>query len=272
MKGFTKLALVSAIAALPMTGFAMEALDDAAMSDVTGQDGISITLGLNQTLDILIHDTDGLTGANAALIPAAVGTNSGGIFIDNMATAGTATINIDAGGTTAGGAGSGVLLVQVNLGAGFQVTTGDIYAVDTENAPIAGATPVQGASGTAVLTSTTITFAGGVDLGIQLGAAAENFLNIVNGNIGTINMGTVTLGSTGAGTGIQTGLSISGVDLGGTTASLTASGLVIDLGANLNAVGVTMTDVSLNGGTNTIGDIYITGLDLSTTNVTINGK
>ncbi|MCC1498300.1 DUF6160 family protein [Alcanivorax sp. 1008] len=271
MKGFKKLALVTAVAALPMSGFAMEALDDATMSDVTGQDGISISLGLNQTMDILVHDTDGLTGANAALIPAGY-TESGGIFIDNMAAVGTATVEIDAGGNAGDGTGSGVLLVNVNLAAGFQVTTGDIYVVDTENALIAGTTPVQGASGTAILTSSTITFAGGVDLGIQLGAGAENFLNIVNGNIGTISMGTVTLGSTGAGTGISTGVTLTGIDLGGTTASLTTNGLVLDLGANLNAVGIAMTSLSLNGGTDTIGDVYITGLDLSTTNVTINGK
>ena len=58
MKVFRKLALVSAIATLPATGFAMQAMDDAALSGVTGQDGISIGLGLDQTMNILIDDTE----------------------------------------------------------------------------------------------------------------------------------------------------------------------------------------------------------------------
>ena len=126
MKGFTKLALVSAIAALPMTGFAMEALDDATMSDVTGQDGISITLGLNQSMTIVIDDTDGL--ANVASAPVAA-TADGIIQIGDgvgagqeMTMNGTASINIDAGGDGT----DGVLVVGISLASGFAINTGDI--------------------------------------------------------------------------------------------------------------------------------------------------
>ncbi|MED5389040.1 MAG: DUF6160 family protein, partial [Pseudomonadota bacterium] len=36
---FKKLALAAAVATLPATGFSMEAMEDSALSGVTGQDG-----------------------------------------------------------------------------------------------------------------------------------------------------------------------------------------------------------------------------------------
>jgi hypothetical protein len=44
---FKKLALAAAVASLPATGFSMEAMEDSALSGVTGQDGISMTLNGN---------------------------------------------------------------------------------------------------------------------------------------------------------------------------------------------------------------------------------
>ena len=95
MKGFKKLALVSAIAALPVSGFAMEAMDDSSLSAVTGQDGISISLGTEIAADIIIHDTDGYTG-NASYA------NAGAMILDGFALTfalpgDTITIGIDAG-------------------------------------------------------------------------------------------------------------------------------------------------------------------------------
>lgn len=47
MKLFTKLALVSAVA-VSSNAMAMQAMDDAALSSTTGQDGISIGIGISK--------------------------------------------------------------------------------------------------------------------------------------------------------------------------------------------------------------------------------
>lgn len=71
MKKFTKLALASSIA-FSANAMAMQALDDATMSATTGQDGITIGIGISKiTIDkLFIHDTDGLArDANNTLTP-----------------------------------------------------------------------------------------------------------------------------------------------------------------------------------------------------------
>lgn len=67
MKLFTKLALVSAVA-ISSNAMAMQAMDDAALSATTGQDGISIGIGISRiTIDkVHVFDGDGLA-ANATL-------------------------------------------------------------------------------------------------------------------------------------------------------------------------------------------------------------
>ena len=73
MKMFTKLALVSSMA-ISANAMAMQAMDDAALSSATGQDGINIgvALGSNASLDasvgtkgisidkLFLHDNGGL--------------------------------------------------------------------------------------------------------------------------------------------------------------------------------------------------------------------
>ena len=63
---FKKLALAAAVAALPATGFSMEAMEDSALSGVTGQDGISISLASDVTAGLKVHDKDGFTGNGVA--------------------------------------------------------------------------------------------------------------------------------------------------------------------------------------------------------------
>lgn len=274
MKGFKKLALVSAIAALPMSGFAMEALDDATMSDVTGQDGIRIGLSLNQSMNILIDDTDGLdTGTGPA-----THTGPGGIYIAGAGATGTATVDIDAGGNGT----NGVLLVQVDLANGFMMTTGDLHAVNTSagGGAFSSNAGANTAPNVAIMESTNITFAAGLNLDIQLGEGAANFLTI-NGNAGTIRFGNAAnaadnfvLNDVAGGGAVRAGeLAIGGLDLTGTTASITTSGLSITMGANLTAVTVTLTDLSLGNAVQPVlGDVYITGLNMAGDTITIAGK
>ncbi len=67
MKKFTKIALVSSMA-ISANAMAMQAMDDAALSASTGQDGINIGIGISKvTIDKLyIHDNDGLAAKGTA--------------------------------------------------------------------------------------------------------------------------------------------------------------------------------------------------------------
>ncbi len=65
MKAFQKLALVSAIAAAPFAQAELTSIDDAALSDMTGQAGISIELSAEVSVGSVVYtDTDGLGTLN----------------------------------------------------------------------------------------------------------------------------------------------------------------------------------------------------------------
>ncbi|WP_168390068.1 putative pilus system protein FilA [Acinetobacter indicus] len=83
MKTFTKLALVSSMA-LSANAFAMQAMDDSALSATTGQDGLSIGIGISkiEIEKLFIHDNDGLNGTID---------NAGAIVIQGNGTGLTAT-------------------------------------------------------------------------------------------------------------------------------------------------------------------------------------
>ncbi|WP_046205755.1 putative pilus system protein FilA [Acinetobacter radioresistens] len=67
MKMFTKIALVSSMA-ISANAMAMQAMDDASLSAITGQDGINIGIGISKVEieKLFIHDNDGLTGGSTA--------------------------------------------------------------------------------------------------------------------------------------------------------------------------------------------------------------
>ncbi len=270
MKTFKKLALVSAIAALPMTGFAMQQMDDEALSGVTGQDGISIALDLDATLNVGIEDTTGFTGA----------TDPGLLLLIGHSLSGGLTIDLD----SANRAGAGVLRVGIAID-NLQIETGDIHvmpgtdgtAADPIDAGFANMnTQVAAAgAGTRILESMTIDIST-LELAVELGAGAEDFLNITEGDIGVLtitNFQLNDLANDGA-IGIDT-IQISGMDLSGTTAGLTDDGLVLTMGTSLDDISIAMNRLSLNANATTpsyLGNIYITGLDIAGTTVTINGK
>ncbi|WP_104510274.1 putative pilus system protein FilA [Acinetobacter indicus] len=85
MKTFTKLALVSSMA-LSANAFAMQAMDDSALSATTGQDGLSIGIGISkiEIEKLFIHDNDGLDGKIE---------NAGAIVIQGNGIAGDANEN-----------------------------------------------------------------------------------------------------------------------------------------------------------------------------------
>src|SRR5690554_849356 len=64
MKKFTKLALAASVA-FSANAMAMQAMDDASLSATTGQDGLSIGIGISkiEIEKLFIHDNDGYSGA-----------------------------------------------------------------------------------------------------------------------------------------------------------------------------------------------------------------
>ncbi|MEG0486487.1 MAG: pilus assembly protein FilA [Acinetobacter sp.] len=93
MKLFTKLALVSAVA-ISSNAMAMQAMDDAALSATTGQDGISIGIGITKVEIAKLHvfDGDGLK-TDQVLYQNSAGTNVTGANVGGTGAAGAITIN-----------------------------------------------------------------------------------------------------------------------------------------------------------------------------------
>ena len=65
MKKFTKLVLATSVA-FSANAMAMQAMDDASLSETTGQDGISIGIGISkiEIEKLFIHDNDGLSSSS----------------------------------------------------------------------------------------------------------------------------------------------------------------------------------------------------------------
>lgn len=272
---FKKLALASAIAIAPMASYAVESLDDAALSQTTGQDGIVLELDLAVATNTLVHDKDGLSGVASA----AAYSFDGAIVITGMAvTANDVIVSIDAGSddTTAG---NPVLNVNVNLSTGVTLTTGSVGVANSNRDNAA-----WGVSGTTTtfVNSTTLTM-GATSLDIQLGATEPQGAMVVldaaiTGGISLAGVGITDVSSGGTiGSSTMTMVDNGGADLTvDMDINVTTAGLVIDinqLGDVVNGMDVRIVDQYL--GTTTagiLGDIEMQGLNLAGTQIVIHGK
>lgn len=288
--GFKKLALAAAVAAAPMSALALEPMADEAMSAVTGQDGISMTINGNISTDVWIEDTDGFTGVAGAGFMTIAGLN--------VSLADT-KITIDAGsddgaGAAHTGATSGVLRVGIsiptpitlnNLNIGVQGSTATANAAADH-----GRVGLIGDS-TTVLSVGTVTLAAS-ELQMLLGPDSSNASLSTGGNLlalsGTVNVGLTNVELYG-GTSVDgwigaSSINVNNVVLDGTTANLNATGLVVSLGASMTDVEVDISRLTL-GGTGdwdndtatpdtappALGNVYLDGLSLAGTTVTISG-
>lgn len=293
--GFKKLALAAAVAVAPMSALALEPMADEAMSSITGQDGVSITLGLDVAMDMYVEDTDGVADGplgdydNDPITPetnAWTGLdNAGFIVIQNLAVSGTVDLDIDSGSATAGG---GVLNIGISVPS---ITIGDAanplaigVAASTATAgdrdAVAGLARVTAASGavTDVITLDTISLTN-VGMNVQLGPDAAEFLRI-DADAFDLDIANFTLNDSVNGGSISMDqLFIDNIDLSGTTAGIFNDGLRLTLGGS-GATDVAMMGVNLGDAdavapavpTSPIGNVYITGLNLAGTTVTIAGK
>lgn len=273
---FKKLALVTAIAALPMSGFAMEALEDTALSDVTGQDGITLGLATDISASLKIHDKDGAVGATGA-------TGAGALVIDGFAitralTTDQISVAIDADGGAA--ATAPFINIGVSLPTGLQIDLGTVGVAASGGA--SAGTWTTSATVASVINLGSMTL-GATTLNIQLGNEPQGNMVSLNTTItGGISLAGFSVADANSGGSFTTDLSI--FDNGGTDLTVVtginiegaagANGLVIGLGGigdATNGMDIRMADVTLGDGTAAaLGDIELIGLNL-TGNLVISG-
>ena len=273
---FKKLALAAAVAVAPMSALALEPMQDEALSGVTGQDGISIGLNLDATLNVGIEDTDGFAG----------NTGAGMILIENMGlSTGTGDLNLVIDSASSG-SGGGVLQVSIQADA-LTVNTGDLYVGQgTDGTDVAAGiakvgtelTAVQGSTfSDPILESVSVTL-NDLELSWHLGSEASNLFAISTTSVLSIEIGTLADGSdnltlndaAGGGALSVDQLALNNLDVDGITGQVTTSGLVINTNGALSGVEVAAMGVQL-GTADSIGNVYVTGLDLSNTAITIAG-
>ncbi|MCO8060150.1 putative pilus system protein FilA [Acinetobacter towneri] len=201
MKKFTKLALVSSIA-LTTNAMAMQAMDDTALSATTGQDGLSIGIGISkiEIEKLLIHDNDGLR------VDATTPGKAGAIVIKGNGIAGNANekhgivigANYDDNGayllasrnladlvidTDAGTGTNGAFINVAAQVSGLDIKIGEIGVSASNDMPAADATSIRrGHSDTnynAILSGLEIK-TGKMDANIQLGAAPQGAMVKLN--------------------------------------------------------------------------------------------
>lgn len=264
MKSLKKLALVSAMIAASSSAFAMEALDEEAMAAATGQDGLRITLDTNLSgMNIKWIDRDG-TGVAGYGNAGAVTIGPVGISTTGM------TIDIDAGGSVGDTTGDGLLAIGISAPNAINVNLNNT-AIAVADATASGST--SGTATTVIQFDATaaLTIGAGLTMDIELGNEVNDFVTI-NANLGTVTLTGLSIvdGSSSESIGIAT-MTLSGLTIVDQTINIEATGLVINTGTGLTSVGLALEGLTL-GSTPSIGDVYVTGLNLSNNTITVAGK
>ena len=263
MKLFTKLALVSAVA-VSSNAMAMQAMDDAALSSTTGQDGISIGIGISKVDIAKVHvfDGDGLAAAGTAGVDAGSGGTgkTGAITLNNvvlnaphmadgttldtarmLSTGNLADLTID----TDGGAGAPFLNVAAAV-SGVDFTLGKIEVNDATGT--AGAYKVG--TGSAEILSGLSIKTGKMTANVQLGNTPQGaMIKLAGSMIGGLEIKDLAIkdASTGGGGYIALG-SIKLSDTGNA-----AGDLALDADVAVKPEGLAITAMKSATGT----DIYI---------------
>lgn len=221
--------------------FAMQALDDGAMSQTTGQDGITLTLTTPGVSARLIwHDNDGWAdraiGANAGSLSFGDGTAA-----TNFRTNGGSTvINLDADGGTGVSATNGpVLNVAIVLPSNLEINTGNVY--------------ISKRDGTGALVNSQKIMNDmkvdlhGLELNVQLGSEPQgNMINISGSIVSGLRIHDFALldgSASGSGSSVGIGASlITMKDSGGSNLSINKVGVDVD------TTGLVIGVADLNGG------------------------
>ena len=296
MKMFTKLALVSSMA-ISANAMAMQAMDDAALSSATGQDGINIGIGagLNADLatfmgsdpaltkgilveDLYVHDNDGLA-ASAAFNSVNLGGKAtpGAIHIDGLglqATAGadnfdgTVSTNLlnlkidtDAGATTPANSSTAFLNIGANVAA-LRVKVGAISIGASGAAPDLTGTNIRRGTLTGentILTGLTLDM-GKVAANVQLGATPQGAMVLVKSSLSGLNITELGINDAAGGGKVY----LDGVHVRGITSTSNPTGAIdVDLGISVKSTGLEITNNSTAG-----NDIYIKAVRLGNVDTT----
>ena len=233
MKKFTQLALASSVV-LSANAMAMQALDDASLSATTGQDGISIGIGISkiEIEKLFIHDTDGYTSPTGATAPPSLNsagfggtTTAGSIVIygdgkDNSATKNHGIVigaNYDNNGayllptrnladlTIDSDAGDGNPFINIAAAvSGLDINIGKIGVQATAEAPATTADSIRrGGTGKVndILSGLSLK-TGPMTANIQLGAAPQGAMIKLNaemiGGLEILNLGILDNSTAGA--------------------------------------------------------------------------
>lgn len=282
MKLFTKLALVSAVA-ISSNAMAMQAMDDAALSSTTGQDGISIGIGISKVDIEKVHifDGDGLaagsltagqpgfggTGTVGAItlndvVLTAPHTSAGALDTTRMLASGNlADLAID---TDSGTGGKPFLNVAASV-SGLDISLGKIEvnnATGTSGAYVAGTDSAEILSGLSLKT-------GKMTANVQLGNTPQGAMIKLSGAmVGGLEINQLAIkdASTGGGGYIALG-GIKLSDNGNANGDLSLDadiavkpeGLAITAMKNATGTDIYITKVVLGGGTIAAGGTAFTG-------------
>lgn len=291
MNGFKKLVLTSAILAASSSAFAMQALDDESLSATTGQDGLSINIDSSVIEDMGIKwiDRNGITAADFA---GSTFTGAGAVVINHVGVEITdLNIAIDAGSSAAD---NGQLNIGINTTNNIVINLndgdadGDGTALGTTiGVTSAGATGSTTGVETPIIAfnaTSALTISGGISANIKLGnrGAGEHFMTLDFASPVDITLtGLSILDSVGTAANALDGDNV-GIGVGSLIINdldVSAAVNVVAAGLQINTAGTTIGEVGLErvvlgdlGTTSpSIGDIYLTGLDVSST-ITVAGK
>ena len=282
MKLFTKLALVSAVA-VSSNAMALQAMDDAALSATTGQDGINVGIDASKIEIAKLHvfDGDGL-----AVNATTGGTGkAGAITLNNVIVTKTGTGNlanlvID----TDGGAGTGAPFLNVAAAiTGLNIKLGKI---EVNNVTGTAGAYKPGTVSAEILSGLTVDV-GATTANIQLGNTPQGAMIKLNGSmVGGLSISDLAFkdaSSAGGGYIVLGGVKVN--DTGSANLALdadiavTPTGLAVTAMKSANGTDIYLTKVVLGGGagftpgtpgtppttpgsagTGSIGDVAITGM------------
>ncbi|WP_151714402.1 putative pilus system protein FilA [Acinetobacter bereziniae] len=288
MKLFTKLALVSAVA-ISSNAMALQAMDDAALSATTGQDGINVGIDASKIEIAKLHifDTDGLAaGTLTAGQPGFGGSGkAGAITLNNVVVTKTGTGNladlvIDTDGSaTAGATGKPFL----NVAAAINALKIDLGKIEVNNVSGTAGAYTPDAGSAEILSGLTVNV-GATTANIQLGNTPQGAMIKLNGSmVGGLQISNLAFKDASAGG--QGYIVLGGVKVTDTGSSnlaldadiaVTPQGLAVTAMKSATGTNIYLTKVVLGGGTGfvpgtpgtvgtgtgtgSIGDVSITGM------------
>ena len=285
MKLFTKLALVSAVA-MSSNAMAMQAMDDAALSATTGQDGISIGIDADKIEIAKLHvfDGDGLAATGTPGVSGGSG-KAGAITLNNVVVTKTGTGNladlvIDTDGSaTAGATGTPFL----NVAAAINALKIELGKIEVNNVTGSAGAYKPDAGSAEILSGLTVNV-GSTTANIQLGNTPQGAMIKLNGSmIGGLSISNLALkdaSAAGGGYIVLGGIKVT--DTGSTNLALdadvavTTKGLAVTAMKSTTGTDIYLSKVVLGGGTGfvpgtpgtagtgigsgSIGDVAITGM------------